>query len=246
MAFEGTYNGGGTSITRMDLDASGTKLVAVGNFVTVGGQPREQIAVVDTPVGAAATVSSWATDRFSRARNNCASRLQHVHARHRLLAGRQLVRRQHHRRLRRRCRAAAPCATPPPDGRRRPARGQQPTWVGYSGGDTLYGVAIAGDTVYIGGHFRWLNNSFQGDQAGPGAVPREGIAALDAANGLPLSWNPGRARGVGAEALYTTSQGLWVGSDTNLIAGERRQRIAFLPARRRHHDHRPPRARAAG
>src|SRR4029079_19099831 len=72
-------------------------------------------------------------------------------------------------------------------------------------------------------------NPYQGDQAGPGAVPREGIAALDAVNGIPISWNPGRERGEGAQALYATPAGLWVGSDTTQFGTQRRGRIAFLP-----------------
>ena len=47
--------------------------------------------------------------------------------------------------------------------------------------------------------------------------------------GLALPWNPTKDRGVGGKDLYVTSQGLWVGSDTNRIGGETRRRIALLP-----------------
>jgi hypothetical protein len=60
-------------------------------------------------------------------------------------------------------------------------------------------------------------------------VSRPGIAALDPSSGVPLSWNPGRDRGRGVEALNATDDYLMVGSDTTIFAGQLRQRLALLP-----------------
>ena len=76
---------------------------------------------------------------------------------------------------------------------------------------------------------RWFNNPYAGDKVGVGAVAREGIAALDTRNGLPLSWNPGRDRGVGLFAFDVTDSELWAGSDSDRWANEYRPRIAGFP-----------------
>jgi hypothetical protein len=229
--FTGVYdpnnNGGGTTnIRRFDVTADGSRLVAVGNFATVGGQPRVQVAVLDTS-GATASVAPWSTNRFDRAHNTCAGVFDtftrdvdlspdgsyFVVSTTGAFAGG----------------AAAGTMCDSVSRWETSSTGNDPSWIGYTGGDTTYGVAITGSAVYVGGHMRWQNNPFQGDEAGPGAVRRRGIAALDPVNGLPLSWNPSRARGVGAQALFATSQGLWVGSDTAKIGKETHGRVAFMP-----------------
>jgi Malectin domain len=230
--FTGLYDpaiGGGTNVKRFDMTPDGSKLVAVGNFSTVGGQPRSQIAVVNTPTTGAAGVASWATNRYDADHNDCAGVFDTfmrdvdfspdgsyfaVTATGAYAGG---------------VSSGTLCDTT--TRWETASTGNDPTWIDYTGGDTTYGVAVTGTAIYTGGHMRWQNNPYQGDEAGPGAVPREGIAALDPVNGLPLSWNPGRTRGVGAQALYATSTGLWVGSDTNKIGNPREthSRIAFMP-----------------
>jgi hypothetical protein len=226
--FTGVYDpalGGTTNIKRFDVSTDGSRLVAIGNFSVVGGLPRSQVAVLDT--AGTARVAAWATNRYDAAHNDCSSSFDTftrdvdlspngsyfvVSATGAFSGG---------------AARGTMCDTTARWETASAVAG--PTWVDYTGGDTTYGVAVTGAAVYVGGHMRWENNPFQADQAGPGAVPREGIAALDPVNGLPLSWNPGRSRGVGAQALYATSAGLWVGSDTVSFGGTTHGRIAFLP-----------------
>lgn len=107
----------------------------------------------------------------------------------------------------------------------------EPTWASYTGGDSVYEVKATEHAIYTGGHFRWLNNAFGRDWAGPGAVERRGLAALDPLNGLPLlNWRADRnPRGVGVFSLEAEPEGLYIGDDTDFLNGFEHLKFKFLP-----------------
>lgn len=214
-------------VAHFDISPDGTKLVATGTFTKVDGLDRNQVAMIDlstTP----ASVSSWQTDAFTPA---CATRFD-TYVRDVSFApdGSYFVVANtgaYFGGLN----AGVICDSVQRWESGATGPGQQPTWVDYTGGDSLTQVAATGAAVYVGGHQRYLNNPFAGDTAGAGAVSRMGIAALDPQNGLPYTWNPGRyPRGSGVWAFLGTADGLWVGSDTDYVDFAYHPRLAFLPA----------------
>jgi len=191
LAFTGPRNGT-VNIDKFDISPDGSRLVAIGNWTSVAGLQRDQIVILNLTTSPV-SVTDWATTRFQQ---QCA-KVFDTYMRDVDISpdgSYFVVGTTGAYRAGSLCDAASRWETGAT------GSGQQPTWVDYTGGDTLYSVAITGTAVYVGGHQRWLNNSFAADRAGPGAVAREGIAALDPVNGLPLSWNPGRDRGVGARS----------------------------------------------
>ena len=64
LSVSGVNNGGSTSVLKMAVAPDGSKLVAIGNFASVGGQQRLQIAMLN--LGAtAATLSTWSTGIYT-------------------------------------------------------------------------------------------------------------------------------------------------------------------------------------
>jgi hypothetical protein len=225
LSFSGTWNGGTMRVDEFAMTPDGRSLVAIGNFRNVNGQARNQIVMVDTS-GATATLSSWATSRFS---STCSSSFDtYMYDVDSSPDGSYfaVVTTGAYR--------GGPTAGVLCDSASRwefgrTGSGQQPTWVEYSGGDTFTAVEVTGAAIYVGGHFRWMNNPWCGDRACEGAVGRKGLAALDPRNGLPLSWNPTRLRGWGVFGFRADSQGLWLGHDTNEVGGETHRRLALMP-----------------
>jgi hypothetical protein len=219
-------NAGPTEVYRFAVDPAGTRLVGVGNFTSVGGATHYRTFML-TLGAASATVNAW---NYPPLQNMCAAASIPDYMRDVDFApdgsyfvlvstGYVPLDGQVGTAL---CDATARFETANPA----PA---VPTWINYTGGDTLHSVAVTDKAVYVQGHQRWLDNPQGRDSAGPGAVSRPGIGAIDPVTGLALPWNPTKERGVGGKDLLVTARGLWVGSDTERIGQERRARVALLP-----------------
>jgi hypothetical protein len=217
-------NAGPTKIYRFEVDPAGTHLVAIGNFTSVAGQSRYRAFMVDLGTAAAA-LDPW---HYLPLNDSCAASKIPAYLRDVDFdpSGRYFVLVSSGNVAPRRgfdvCDAAArfeiDIASP-----------ASPTWINYTGGDTLHSVAVSSKAVYVQGHPRWLDNPFGRDSCGSGCVARPGIGAIDPASGMALSWNPTKDRGEGGKDLLVTPQGLWVVSDTSHIGGEYHSRVALLP-----------------
>jgi PKD repeat protein len=232
--FAGLHNtkpGAVTNVLQISVNKQNTRLMAVGNFTTVDGFDRHQIVQLDIS-GASPVVSGWSTNLFKSA---CSANFETYMTDVEYSPNGQYF---------------AVSTTGAYGGVSGSMAGtvgcdvvarfeggsdvlSAATWTAYTGGDTTWTVEVTDNVIYAGGHQRWQNNPGAGDNVGQGAVSREGIAALNPANGMPYSWNPTRARGVGVQDMLATSEGLYVGSDTELIghtAGNTyHARIAVLP-----------------
>ena len=219
----GVHNGGTTTVLKIDINSQGTRLIGLGNFDTVDAAKRHQLFVLDIS-GVTSTNANWQTAYYE---TPCSSSFNSymrdldfspdgrffVVSTTGAYGG-----------------VGAACDSTARFETGATGTGIRPSWINNTGGDTTYAVEVTDSIVYTGGHARWQNNPYASDSAGPGAVSRPGIAALDPINGLPLSWNPTRERGVGVFDFLIDDLGLWVASDTTRIgASYLRSRIALLP-----------------
>lgn len=213
-----------TRVYRFAVDPAQTRLVVIGSFTSIGGQPRQQVAMIR--LGAtAATVSPWSSPRWDQ---TCAASLawytrdvDFTPDGSAFVVGTSAAGFP---------RTAKLCDTVT----RWTAvdlAAQQPVWVNYSGGDTFHSVAATDRGIFVSGHFRWLDNPLSQDTTGPGAVDRRGNGALDPATGKALSWNPGKSieGGRGGYDLLFDTQGLWIGDHERLLAGEVHEGLGLLP-----------------
>ena len=212
-----------TKVRRFAVDPSGRNLVALGNFTSVSGQFRRQAFRVDLTTTPRATLSPWHAPRFD---GPCSDNIPHWSRGVDFSPDGSyfvIVTSGGSRGTDGLCDATARFETANTSSQ------AQPTWINWTGGDSLYSVAATGAAVYVGGHQRWLDNTFGRGFAGPGAVSRPGIGAIDPNTGRALSWNPTKDRNHGTEKIFATPAGIWVGSDGTYYNGFNRPGIAFAP-----------------
>jgi hypothetical protein len=212
---------GRTKVEDTSLSPDGKTLLAVGAIQRVSGQSRAQIAMIN--VGAATpTVANWYTNYYNvDCDSDFSTYLREVDFSPKgdyfvvVSTGRLTG-------------ASRPCDT----AARFNTAGtgaHSPVWINHTGGNSLFSVAVTGSAVYVGGHEQWLDNPKGDKNAGPGAVSRPGIGAINPTSGKALAWNPTRTRGVGVETLVATSTGLLVGSDTTQLGHEYHARLGMFP-----------------
>ncbi|MFD0656470.1 delta-60 repeat domain-containing protein [Thermocatellispora tengchongensis] len=212
----------GAGLKVYSLAVTPTRLAVDGNFTTLDGQSRPQLGLIDIG-GAKARVLPWRTEAYAPA---CAKSFPaYVRGLAFSPAGDYfvVVTTGGNGGAAKLCDSAARFETG--------AKGERikPTWVNHTGGDSLYSVAVTGAAVYVGGHQRWLDNPRGHDSAGPGAVKRTGIGAIDPRTGKALPWNPTRTRGIGVKAFLAHPGGLLVGSDTTRLGREYHARVGMFP-----------------
>jgi len=215
-----------TQIYNQQLSHSGMLDLVEGVFTTVGGQPRQQIFMLNLATNPA-TVTGWTSPEFDGSKGNVPGGYRYQ------------------------CwwtesfyiRAAA--WSPDDQTVYLAATGKEPwnqpagstrtglcdattafpatqaselhTWIDYTGCDSLYSAAADASAVYVAGHPRWAQNLKGCNVQGPGAVPDAGLQGLKPATGLALLNGSGTAglysmSRANADDMLITSAGLWIGS----------------------------------
>jgi len=210
----------------------GDTVVAVGNFTSVNGNARNQVVMIET--ASTPTVADWKTDRYV---SGCSSSTFPFYARdvdfsddgdYFVIVADGGYGTGYY------CDATVRWETSD--------RGTnvKATWVDWTGADSVTSVEVADGVVYVGGHFRWQNNTNGADSQGAGGVSRYGIAALDQQNGVPLSWNPTRSPGTQLPSggvdwgpimweLWKGPNGLFAGFDSDGLGNEYHGRQGYFP-----------------
>lgn len=221
-------NSNSPQVFKFDISPDGQHLVAVGNFTTVDGQDRPRVFMLD--LGAtSSTLSSWNYEPLglscTSTRTNAIAYVQDVDfapdSSYFALAAFGYMYQSGQRGFQI-CDSVSRFETNNLD----PVA---PTWINYTGGDSLKSVAVTGAAVYVQGHSRWLDNPYGQDFPGAGAKDRLGGGAVDPATGMALDWNPVMPQQSGGFQILPTQAGVWFATDGVHFGGEYHPGIRFAP-----------------
>ncbi|MBA2444747.1 MAG: delta-60 repeat domain-containing protein [Nocardioidaceae bacterium] len=218
-----------TEVYRFAVNPRGTRLVAVGNFISVDGEIRRRGFMLNLGATGAALNPWYYPPLNKKCASNAPGRQAYLEdvdyspdGSYFVFASTGFVPRSTEEIGTALCDAAARFEA----GTAHPVA---PTWINYTGGDTLHAVAVTGAAVYVQGHNRWLDNPYGRDSEGLGAVSRRGIGAIDPVSGMALAWNPVKPAAQGGQDFLATPEGLWVVSDSTKFNGTYHRGIAFAP-----------------
>ncbi|HUC58319.1 MAG TPA: hypothetical protein VMA95_13025 [Streptosporangiaceae bacterium] len=222
----GTYqypgvDGNSTRVYNQVLSNSGTLDLVMGDFTSVGGEARQQIFMLSLGKNKG-TVTGWTSPEFDGSDGNLPGGYPYQCAVDEPFYIRAAAWAPNDQKIYLAATGYHPWNVPitgPRTGLCDSASAFPATeksvlhlWVNYTGCDSLYSAAADMSTAYFGGHERWSENPDGCDAAGPGAIPAPGIEGLSPVDGS-LTFNPTRARGLGADDMLMTSEGLWIASD---------------------------------
>jgi hypothetical protein len=216
LSISGNYQfpGSGSNPTRVynqQLSHGGTLDLVEGDFTSVGGQPRQQIFMLNLS-GSTAAVTGWTSTEFN---TNCNfNETFYLQAASWSPDDSTIYVATTGYKPNGTSAGSTPRTGPCDAAIAYPSTQTSVShrWINYPGCDSLFSTAADASTVYIGGHERWANNPNGCDFAGPGAISAPGMGGLSPTTGL-LSFNPTRGRGIGADDMMITSAGLWIASD---------------------------------
>ncbi len=220
-----------TQVYNSQLSPDGTRMLAEGDFTSVGGSTRQQIFMLDLGPSSA-TLDSWYSQEFNAfcatvqpfyiraaAWSADGSKVYTASTGYKPAIGTGYNTSDPRAGL---CDALAQF----------PSTGTNVShnWVNYTGCDSYYSVAEDGNAVFAAGHERWASNPLGCDVAGPGAVTDPGLAGFDLTGKVllksptpPLVGKYQRAKGLGADDMVFTSLGLWIASDNGTSSGTAQQ-----------------------
>jgi hypothetical protein len=215
----------GTRVYNFAISPDRTRLLAMGDFTSVAGQVRRQIFMIDLGAGSG-TLDAWYSHEFDR---HCGvhhpfyvqdaswapdlTKIFVATTGYKPASGPGFNTHDPRGGL---CDAVAAFPASSTTGK------AHHLWINYTGCDSLFSTAADANTVYFGGHERYGSNPSGCDTyLSPGAtrVSAPGMGAVSQSDGrLYTTSDPTvgkyiRGRGLGADDMLVTKQGLWIASD---------------------------------